>query len=534
MTPTPTAPEEHLPAAISPTSRKASKFGRVRATAARVARGLSRFLASIEQWQFRSASERLQAQAVEATWTVSSEIASQTVLDDVQRAGWDVETVGETPEGRTRYRARSRVTTGRPADIARFAATQLRFALAPHQMELLSVTCLDLDRPVFYQWSVSATKSATNADRVAIRTALNNRYITGTEQAVTAEVGAVLGENGVSDSVWKLLPANAAAAADHTNHWPVTPQLLAGLLLSLLFVGGLVGGSYIPADVVGFRYGVIENWWPLVSVGALMAACVITLLVLDRGQKANGRSVTAADPILAAVLAVAPIVFAGSVVGEWADPLWMVVAVAGTGVLVAIVVILARPFVLADRYSRKRTVRGLIISLSAVVVLLNLPAAAFMLGADLPEMIGSVNIGTVLLSGLIPAAIAGAGVVCVRWMIKLFRRRSRVGAGAAIAFYGASVAALAFCVIVAGSFSAGSSVSYATDASSTTLYGLRPVCVSNPSARQKGAFWLVGTVGRTSILLPRAGTRERGGGTLRVDSNQALDYVGARASCPAP
>ena len=172
--------------------------------------------------------------------------------------------------------------------------------------------------------------------------------------------------------------------------------------------------------------------------------------------------------------------------------------------------------------TRRRRVPWLILlttfGLLAGAALLNLPSALFLLAMDDPQMIGSLSLGQVLVSGL-PFAV---GVVLALALAAGSTRAARsfptVGVlGGAVAF---SVGV--FCLLPPlTAWDAGSSLRYGQHAPQAFVPPVSPVCAAleaDPDA-ELTPVWLIGSQGSTMHFMPRDEERSETGQNATITSS---------------
>jgi len=509
-----------------------STWGRFATLLTRTGQYVSQLLAWMDARQFGWIARQIQASAAVALVVVKSNTPLPVVAAELEARGWSVLGADVLPAGTYRITIRARLVHGTADEVANHALTKVRLDMAAHDIQFLRIVGEPGTKHELRRWGISLTREATPAERLAIRRAFAGRVIAGEENAARAEIRATLDGTDVRETVWDMIPLNAAAAAAHPELKPVTVGFLAGTILA---AGGAVAvliGSLLPAQwIANTDAGSITLTWFSWGIFLAATACLIAFSSRGYARRKAGRAQSWVDVLLvlgATLLPVIPLAsMGGSRVGVVAALLFYV----GLLALIFVVIACGRPVALLARFSAKRTARNLLVSVTTIVIVLNIPSAMFMIGAGLPNLLGSVPIGTVVVSGVVALSCVALIMAATAFGVRQFRRTSGMPPTMLVCVWVVMFSGLGLFANVYSAFANGQITAEQGYYNSAWTFGLEPVCVSEPAGRQGGTYWLAGTVGRTSYLLPRFVPGETGDTTIAIDSNQQLTYTDTNAGC---
>ena len=504
-------------------------WSRLRTTLRRWGTSLSAWLATIDAWQLRTVARRLRPTAADAEVTIRADTPVRAIQAELENAGWMILDVNSPRPDLHRLTLRARLSHGKPAEVAAHAATQLRITLAGHHIMSLRVTGEPGDAGPFHQWGVKLTEAATDAERLRVSSAVEGRVIAGDEAETRDHVRTLLSEAHVPDAAWDLVPMNSAAAAARPDLQAVTPGFFAGIVLVVAGAVAAIIGVAVPSQLL-----LQPNEMPTAAaVASFIAAgaCLVAFYARAYWRHQKGKRQNWIDIALILGVTYLPLLFPAAALGERIGPGWTLGAYVGVLMLVFVFVWVGRPPILTARYSAKRTARNVLVSVTAVVVVLNIPAAMFLLGARELSLLGSIPIGTVIVSGAVALTCVAIATAAAGGAARLFRRSPGVSLSMLLCLWAVFLAALGLFANIVVAYSDGRTVAERGTYSSPWSFGLEPVCVTTPNAHQTGTFWLVGTAGRTSYLLPRLVSEETGAEPITVDSNEPLTYTAAGKGC---
>jgi hypothetical protein len=489
-------------------------------------------IAAINRWQMTVASKRLRPPGVTASFTVASSNALPVLAQELEAAGWTLTSSESSEPGVCRFEAHSRLVQGSPSAVTAHAATQLQLTLPGCSFTQLSVVADDPTLDDFRRWLIVGTPAATADEWVAIRETGEYYFVAGSEDHAWEVFEHALSDV-VRDGSWRVVPGNATAVQARSRVRSSTRGIKVSALALAAVVAAVAGGSFIPAWVFGVAADASTRWLLWLALGLVGAGFVVVSLRLKALTRTEG-VLKWFDWIALAVLTVLPVLVVVSMLAGFIGSAWTIGICAVTLTFIFVGILFGRPSVLVARHSPSKAAGRAIVSISLVVLVLNVPVTVFMFAAGVPQVLGSVPIGTVVASGAAALALAVIFYLSVRVAARGVRRNLaptlRSGFAICCAFY----AALALGFNVATAYQDGFRLGQSGLYSDSTLgYGIQAICVHDPADGQKGTFWLAGTAGRTTYLIPRSSETETPGSLIQIDASHELDYPGEDRPCPS-
>ncbi|MFJ3490614.1 hypothetical protein [Leifsonia aquatica] len=429
--------------------------------------------------------------------------------------------------GSYRYAAHARLIHGDEGEVLEHAKNQLQLTLVGSRIDGLHLAIDDTDIPDLHQWVVEVHGDATDADRRTIRRIVGVRQIAGSEEFARAAIAELFEEVGLPDGIWRVVPSNASAVAAHRGTRLVSPAVLIYLVTAAVVALAAADGAFIPSTWFGLSLTGGDRVRPAAAaILAVWVACFARSLyrawrVSQRGSRRSWFDAVAVLGMVAIPVAGTASVFS-ALVG------WQVTIIAaGIALLgVLLITVFGRPTALVVRLAPPRTATALLVSIPVLVIVLNVPSACFLIAAGAPEVLGSVPIGTVVITGWLTSLFACIGY----WSAFQIRRTLRSTAGPSlrlmVAVVGIVISLVAVVALVGNAASRGLQVRVngTYDSAEYPSFGLLPVCVPGATGDQEGTFWLAGTAGRTSYLLPRFHNKETPKSETHVDASSELSY----------
>ncbi|WP_431220098.1 hypothetical protein [Leifsonia xyli] len=421
---------------------------------------------------------------------------------------------------------------GAASAVVAYAATQLHLTLSECSFVELSVAADEQDLDDVHRWLLVETSEASRAERVVIRKVGESQYLAGSEERARIEFQQLIAGR-VGEGTWPIVPENAAAVSATPQARSSTRGVKASVLALLVIFAAAVLGTLIPGELFG-TLGELGQIWRMYAIAALSGLCGAYFAVRVSVWSRNGGDPTWADWAALTVFVSVPVLVVASVVSNQLGRGWALVTLALVLLVVASAVVFGRPSILVVRHKPARTAVKLLASVSLVVLVLNIPVSVFMFAAGVPQVLGPVPIGTVVASGVTALIWGGLLYASVVFGVRAARRNLAPTTGFSFATAVALVAALGLAFTVGNALQDGLLLGRSGTYTDRTLgYGIQPVCVHQPQPAQGGSFWLAGTAGRTSYLLPRFQRHETPPRPIQVDAAHELDYPGADGPCQA-
>ena len=492
----------------------------------------NRLLAEINAWQYRSAAEAHAQRLVTAKIVLVSDLPKEQVRTDLQAAGWVVERISKNAEG---YRAtiRGRIAFGSTRDVVKQSLANLQFALAEHELELVDLQPQPQQPVVIDRWYVSATREARTDERQKISGLLRSgRSMAGDEAAVRKRVADWMDESGIPGTAWEMRPANASAALDNHSGNPVARLLATVIVLSA--AGAIVGaifGPHLPeTELMPIAKGDLSRSWAIIWLFVLVLLGVGVVLAVENHRVRNGYRIRPVDVVTLATWGALTYALGGVVAARFTNSTIALVVVLGGPCVLATLILFLRPSFLRARVNRRARPWSIVVGVTAVIIVLNVPVSAFLYGAGIPELIGSMPIGTVLHSGLPAALILGTAAAAAATAVRSFRRRPWIRPAHVAATLAVTLLLSWFGLVVALAYQHGTLLGEHRAYSEDEAFGLAEICTTSPFSAKNEHYWLVGTAGRTSYLVSLE-IPHRDQSIVRVDSNQQLTYTPFSVRC---
>lgn len=459
---------------------------------------------------------------------------------ELRQLGWEAELRESTAET-IQFRAFSRRLFGDGQSLAVAAEAEFRIALNDVVFRSCTVSVLDSRFEGASGWTVAPTRDATSTERQRVRQIGRANFVFADHEEALRRFSVAMGARGLRDECWSLDPVNDKALGDPALEANRRSRRGAFVVLSTSIAIGVAVGMALP-NVFGYRLDNSLTPNPGLAVGwiAAVVGLVVAIANIHDDASKRRRRLAAALVLLmlifAAGLGTAALTYITTPPVYWLVPTVIASAIIATTFQRRFGAIVATRL----RLSPIRLPIALVIGAAGVTLIvlgLNLPMAVFYLGTNRPQLIGTTTWGITLLTGFPFVALVTATVVLLWIAVAGWRRKANLLGAWAVPTTLTAILLATLAVRILAGFAAEGSLVVEGDYDPSRLESLYSVCMDDPN--DAGSYWLLGTSGRTTVLvdrrpfIARSERREpaRADDPKLVDDSQPLRYVEPNADC---